>query len=110
MWQKWGPAGVRALKTYPVLALVVFGLAGCGGGGGTSLFSGGLSDPPGGPSFSDPPGPTLTFGSDPPSDPPPGNTAGPLDPAPEPSTIALIASGIAGLAIIRRRRPGGKID
>jgi hypothetical protein len=122
--QRWLGGG----KMYALLAIAVVGLTGCGGGTGASTdpfngaalsASGDPPDPPANFALSDPPTdppPIDLSQNDPPADPPsvtaslndpPGGDPPPVSPVPEPSTIALLASGLAALAAYRRAKPGG---
>jgi len=95
----------RAGKIYLLLGIVVLGLTGCGGTSDTSSFSN-FSDPP--VLTLDPPAdpPAVVTFADPPSDPlDPPVTSGqsdPLAPVPEPSSAALLASGITAFVLFRR--------
>lgn len=95
-------------KLYPLLGFIVIGLSGCGGDGSSSSDPSNINaiapDPPavqGGSSglapSGDPPGDPPTISN---ADPPPGDPPG--DPVPEPSTLSLLASGMAAFAILGR--------
>ena len=82
---------------------------------GDATSSGDPTDPPALTSVSDPPDPPAVFSfSDPSLDPPvvtisqgdpPGNQPDPLTPVPERSTVALFASGLGALVVLRRSIP-----